>query len=168
MSSGPHSECYPVILQLSANAAMLTAEISSKESYESCSGAEAAHLYCPDRDRPCAGCALFDSEPDLELISASLPDVDTQQNIDLVLLGGRSGPQPVRCAGQREGDSSTVADYRNRLRYGRRDHSQGHRLWGQGYVDAAASPADFVQAIRSSARARSGRRAACSLCSLNA
>ena len=34
--------------------------------------------------------AVFDSTPDFELISASLPDVGTQQNIDLVLLGDRS------------------------------------------------------------------------------
>src|ERR1700694_2719847 len=31
---------------------MLTAEISSKESYENCSGAEAAHPYRRDRERP--------------------------------------------------------------------------------------------------------------------
>src|SRR5947199_330041 len=31
--------------------------------------------------------ALFDSEPDFELISVSLPDIGAQQNIDLVLLG---------------------------------------------------------------------------------
>ena len=31
--------------------------------------------------------ALFDSEPDFELISASLPDIGAQQKIDLVLLG---------------------------------------------------------------------------------
>src|SRR5438046_10273684 len=31
--------------------------------------------------------ALFDSEPDFELISASLPDISAQQKIDLVLLG---------------------------------------------------------------------------------
>src|SRR2546422_650112 len=35
--------------------------------------------------------ALFDSEPDFELISASLPDIGTLQNIDLILLGNRSG-----------------------------------------------------------------------------
>ena len=35
--------------------------------------------------------ALFDTESDFELISASLPDIGTQQNIDLVLLGNRSG-----------------------------------------------------------------------------
>src|SRR2546430_11900607 len=35
--------------------------------------------------------ALFDSETDFELVSASLPDIGTQQNIDLILLGNRNG-----------------------------------------------------------------------------
>src|SRR6059036_2564609 len=35
--------------------------------------------------------ALFDSDPDFELISASMPDIATLQNIDLILLGNRSG-----------------------------------------------------------------------------
>ena len=35
--------------------------------------------------------ALFDSEPDFELVSASLPDIAVMQDIDLVLLGNRNG-----------------------------------------------------------------------------
>src|SRR5213594_2732040 len=35
--------------------------------------------------------ALFDSEPDFELDSAALPDISVMQDIDLVLLGNRSG-----------------------------------------------------------------------------
>ena len=35
--------------------------------------------------------ALFDSEPDFELVSASLPDIATMQDVDLVLLGNRNG-----------------------------------------------------------------------------
>src|SRR6201998_3992713 len=35
--------------------------------------------------------ALFDSETDFELVSASLPDLTVLQNIDLILLGNRSG-----------------------------------------------------------------------------
>src|SRR3974377_205010 len=35
--------------------------------------------------------ALFDSEPDLELVSASLSDLGQLPNIDLVLLGNRGG-----------------------------------------------------------------------------
>src|SRR5262249_59567734 len=35
--------------------------------------------------------ALFDNESDFELVAASLPDIAALQNIDLVLLGNRSG-----------------------------------------------------------------------------
>ncbi len=35
--------------------------------------------------------ALFDAESDFELVSASLPDIANMPNIDLVLLGNRSG-----------------------------------------------------------------------------
>src|SRR5439155_26675049 len=35
--------------------------------------------------------ALFDSETDFELASAALPDIGALQNIDLILLGNRSG-----------------------------------------------------------------------------
>ena len=35
--------------------------------------------------------ALFDSEVDFQLISASLPDIGTLQDIDLILLGNRNG-----------------------------------------------------------------------------
>src|SRR6059058_4464623 len=35
--------------------------------------------------------ALFDSEPDFELISASMPDIATLVNVDLILLGNRNG-----------------------------------------------------------------------------
>src|SRR5947209_15992867 len=35
--------------------------------------------------------ALFDSEADFELVSASLPELAIEKNIDLVLLGSRGG-----------------------------------------------------------------------------
>src|SRR5205807_6545580 len=35
--------------------------------------------------------ALFDSEPDFELNSASLPEITAERNIDLVLPGSRGG-----------------------------------------------------------------------------
>ena len=90
--------------------------------------------------------ALFDSEPDFELISASLPDIGAQQNIDLVLLGNchnllhvmscLKAPRPqlpiiVTGAGMDEQTILTAI-----------------AAGAKGYVDAAASPADFVQAIR--------------------
>ena len=35
--------------------------------------------------------ALFDSEPEFELVSAGLPEISLLQGIDLILLGNRSG-----------------------------------------------------------------------------
>ena len=35
--------------------------------------------------------ALFDSEPDFELLSATLPEISMEKTIDLVLLGNRGG-----------------------------------------------------------------------------
>src|SRR3977135_4580027 len=35
--------------------------------------------------------ALFDSEPEFELVSATLAEISGLQNIDLILLGNRSG-----------------------------------------------------------------------------
>src|ERR1700740_1209660 len=35
--------------------------------------------------------ALFDSESDFELVSATLPDISALQGIDLILLGNRAG-----------------------------------------------------------------------------
>ena len=92
--------------------------------------------------------ALLDSEPDFELISASLPDIGAQQNIDLVLLGNHHGqnlldvmsclraPRPqLRIIVTGSGmDEQTIL----------KAIAEG----AKGYVDAAASPADFVQAIR--------------------
>src|SRR5712691_1162401 len=90
--------------------------------------------------------ALFDSEPDFELISASLPDIGAQQNIDLVLLGNchnlhdvmscLKAPRPqLRIIVTGSGmDEQTIL--------------KAIAAGAKGYVDAAASPVDFVQAIR--------------------
>src|SRR5437870_12283844 len=92
--------------------------------------------------------ALFDSEPDFELISASLPDIGAQKKIDLVLLGNYHGqnlfdvmsclkaPRPqLRIIVTGSGmDEQTIL----------KAIAEG----AKGYVDAAASPAEFVQALR--------------------
>ena len=92
--------------------------------------------------------ALFDSEPDFELISPSSPEVGTQQNIDLVLLCDRYG--------------QNLFDVMASLK-ATRPHSRiivtssgmdevtilkAIASGAKGCVDATASPADFVQAIR--------------------
>jgi len=67
--------------------------------------------------------ALFDTEPDLELVSASLADLSQLPNIDLVLLGNRGGMD----------DESVL---------------KAIAAGAKGYVDEAASPAEFIQALR--------------------
>ena len=92
--------------------------------------------------------ALFDSEPDFELISASSPDIVAQQNIDLVLLGN--------CYGQNMFDvMSCLKAPRPHLRIivtgsGMDEETilKAIASGAKGYVDEAASPAEFVQAIR--------------------
>ena len=91
--------------------------------------------------------ALFDSEQDFELISASLPDIGAQI-IDLVLLGN--------CHGQNLFDvMARLKAPRPQLRIivtgsGMDEQTilKAIASGAKGYVDAAASPADFVQAIR--------------------
>ena len=92
--------------------------------------------------------AVFDAEPDFELISSSLPEIGTQQNIDLVLLGDRSSQNLFDVM------ASLKATHPN-LRIivigsGMEEETilKAIAFGAKGYVDAAASPADFVQAIR--------------------
>ena len=92
--------------------------------------------------------AVFQSERDFELISSSLSDIGTQQNIDLVLLGDRSS--------QNLSDvMATLKATRPNLRIivigsGIEDETilEAIAFGAKGYVNGTASPADFVQAIR--------------------
>src|SRR6266849_1472084 len=91
---------------------------------------------------------LLGSEPELVTISDSHADLGAQQNLDLVLLGNYHGqslldvmsclkaPRPqLRIIVTGSGmDEQTIL----------KAIAEG----AKGYVDAAASPADFVQAIR--------------------
>ena len=88
--------------------------------------------------------ALFDSEPGFELISVPLPDLNTRQKIDLVLLCDRSGQNlfdvmailkvtyphlPIIVTGYGM-DEETIF--------------KAIGSGAKGYVDTAASPADFM------------------------
>jgi DNA-binding NarL/FixJ family response regulator len=92
--------------------------------------------------------ALFDSESDFELISATLQDIATQQNIDLVLLGN--------CFGQNLFDpmaslKASRPDLRIIVAGSGMDEEtilKAIASGAKGYVDEAASPQEFVQAIR--------------------
>jgi len=92
--------------------------------------------------------AAFHSERDFEMISSSLPDVGTRQNIDLVLLGDRSSQNLFDVM-------ATLKATRPNLRIivigsGIEDETilKAIAFGAKGYVDAAASPTDFVRAIR--------------------
>src|SRR5436309_6664907 len=92
--------------------------------------------------------ALFDSEPDFELISASLPEIGTQQNIDLVLLGNRNGQNLFDLMASLK---ATRPDLRIIVTGSGVDEEtilKALASGAKGYVDEAASPAEFVQAIR--------------------
>jgi DNA-binding NarL/FixJ family response regulator len=92
--------------------------------------------------------AVFDSAPDFELISSSLADIGAHENIDLVLLGDRPSQKLF------EGMASLKVT-RPHLRIivtgsGMDEENilKAIAFGAKGYVDAAAPPADFVQAIR--------------------
>jgi DNA-binding NarL/FixJ family response regulator len=92
--------------------------------------------------------ALFDNESDFELVSASLPDIGTQQNIDLVLLGNRNGQNLFD---QMASLKATRPDLRIIVTGSGMDEEtilKAIASGAKGYVDEAASPAEFVQAIR--------------------
>ncbi len=94
--------------------------------------------------------AVFHSERDFELICSSPSDVETQHNIDLVLLGDRSGQNLFDVMA-----TLTLKETRPNLRIivvgpAVEDEAilKAVAFGAKGYVDAAASPADFAQAIR--------------------
>ena len=94
--------------------------------------------------------SLFDNEPDLELSAASMEELPRLQNVDLVLLGNRSS------------GGNSVFDVMASMKAARPDLRiivtgtgaddeailKALAAGAKGYVDEAASPAEFVQAIR--------------------
>jgi len=92
--------------------------------------------------------ALFDSESDLELLSASLNDIAVQQNIDLVLLGNRAGQNLFDAMASLK---ATRPDLRIIVTGSGMDEEtilKAIASGAKGYVDEAAAPQEFVQAIR--------------------
>lgn len=92
--------------------------------------------------------ALFDAEPDFELISSSLPELGMQPEISLVLLGNRNGQNLFDLM-------ASMKAARPDLRIivtgsGMDDESilKAIAAGAKGYVDEAATPTEFIQAIR--------------------
>jgi len=94
--------------------------------------------------------SLFDSEPDLELSAASLEELPRLQNVDLVLLGNRASG-----GGSVFDVMASMKAARPDLRIivtgtGADDEAilKALAAGAKGFVDEAAIPAEFVQAIR--------------------
>lgn len=92
-------------------------------------------------------CALFDSEPDLELQAVAAPEIATRNNIDLILLAGHGSQNlfdlmaalkavrpDLRIVVTGIGDDETIL----------KTIAGG----AKGYIDETATPAEFAQAIR--------------------
>src|SRR5437660_12535524 len=92
--------------------------------------------------------ALFDSESDFQLISASLPDIGTLQDIELILLGNRNGQNLFDVMASLK---ATRPDLRIIVTGSGMDEEtilKAIASGAKGYVDEAASPTEFIQAIR--------------------
>jgi DNA-binding NarL/FixJ family response regulator len=92
--------------------------------------------------------ALFDSESDFELVSATLPDISVLQGIDLVLLGNRAGQNLFDVMASLK---ATRPDLKIIVTGAGMDEEtilKAIASGAKGYVDEAATPAEFVQAIR--------------------
>jgi len=92
--------------------------------------------------------ALFDSESDFELVSATLPDISMLQGIDLVLLGNRAGQNLFAVMPSLK---ATRPDLRIIVTGSGMDEEtilKAIASGAKGYVDEAATPTEFVQAIR--------------------
>jgi DNA-binding NarL/FixJ family response regulator len=92
--------------------------------------------------------ALFDSESDFELVPATLPDISVLQGIDLVLLGNRAGQNLFDVMASLK---ATRPDLRIIVTGSGMDEEtilKAIASGAKGYVDEAATPTEFVQAIR--------------------
>jgi DNA-binding NarL/FixJ family response regulator len=92
--------------------------------------------------------SLFDNEKDLELISCNLTELGTRSDIDIVLLGSRNGQNLFDLmAGMR----AIRPDMRIIVTGSGADDEtilKAVTSGAKGYVDEAASAADFIMAIR--------------------
>ena len=92
--------------------------------------------------------ALFDTEADLEILASSIPEVPTLGIVDVVLLGSRNG---VNLFDTMAGLKATRPDLRIIVTGSGADDEtilKALAAGAKGYVDEAATPLEFVQAIR--------------------
>ena len=92
--------------------------------------------------------ALFDSETDLELIAASLPDISSLQGVDLILLGNRSGQNLFDVMASLKASRPDLRIIVTGSGMDEETILKAIASGAKGYVDEAASAGEFVQAIR--------------------
>jgi len=91
---------------------------------------------------------LFDNESDFELVSAALAEIGTLQNIDLVLLGNRTGQNLFDVMASMKAARPDLRIIVTGSGIDEETILKAIAAGAKGYVDEAASPAEFVQAIR--------------------
>jgi DNA-binding NarL/FixJ family response regulator len=92
--------------------------------------------------------ALFDDEPDFELASASIQEIATRVEVDLILLGSRGGQNLFDVMASLK---ASRPDLRILVTGAGADDEtilKALAAGAKGYVDEAASPAEFTTAIR--------------------
>jgi len=92
--------------------------------------------------------ALFDSEPDFELVSATLPEITAERNIDLVLLGSRGGQNLFDQMASLKASRPDLKIIVTGAGIDDETILKAIASGAKGYVDEAAAPSEFVQAIR--------------------
>jgi DNA-binding NarL/FixJ family response regulator len=92
--------------------------------------------------------ALFDSESDFELVSATLPDISALHGIDLVLLGSRAGQNLFDVMASLKAARPDLRIIVTGSGIDEETILKAIASGAKGYVDEAATPAEFVQAIR--------------------
>ena len=92
--------------------------------------------------------ALFDSESDFELVSATLPDISALQGIDLVLLGSRAGQNLFDVMASLKAARPDLRIIVTGSGIDEETILKAIASGAKGYVNEAATPAEFVQAIR--------------------
>src|SRR6266851_6010633 len=92
--------------------------------------------------------ALFDSEPDFELVSAGLPEIAIMRDIELILLGNRSGQNLFDVMASLKASRPDLRIIVTGSGMDEETILKAIAAGSKGYVDEAASAAEFVQAIR--------------------
>jgi DNA-binding NarL/FixJ family response regulator len=92
--------------------------------------------------------ALFDSESDFELVSASLAELANMPEIDLVLLGNRNGQNLFDVMASLKASRPDVRIIVTGAGMDEETILKAIAAGSKGYVDEAASASEFVQALR--------------------